>query len=108
MEGLGFSSKKKKISRPVVPNISIAVDGKNMELPATPIRSTNENGILGYDFYEVSCQLNSNKIPSITASSDNKKVKVSISQAQKITEPGVVKFDYNGSTKTYLVKFITK
>lgn len=107
LEGLGFSSKKNKISRPIVPNISIIVDGKNMELPATPTRSTNENGILGYDLYEVSCKLNSNNIPVITASSDNKKVKISIAQSQKITEPGIVKFDYNGAVKTYMVKFVT-
>ena len=34
--GLGFSSKKKDIARPVVPEVNIAVNGKQIGLPATP------------------------------------------------------------------------
>ena len=55
--GLGFSSKKKKIAPPVVPSVSITVDRNAIELPKYPVRSTNENGIVGYDLYESSYTL---------------------------------------------------
>ena len=50
--GLGFSSDKVKIVRPVPPTVSIKVNGQAINLPATPVRSTNANGITGYDIYD--------------------------------------------------------
>src|SRR5690554_7046089 len=44
--GLGFSSKDKDIERPKVPQVSISVDGVEIELPKTPVRSTDTNGIV--------------------------------------------------------------
>ena len=55
--GLGFSSKNKKINRPVVPTVSIAVNGQPVTIPATPVRSTNANGITGYDIYQTTYKL---------------------------------------------------
>ncbi len=55
--GLGFSSDKKKIVRPVAPTVSIKVNGEAIDLPATPVRSTNANGIVGLDLYEATYKL---------------------------------------------------
>jgi hypothetical protein len=57
LTGLGFSSDKKKIVRPVAPTVSIKVNGEAIEVPATPVRSTNANGIVGYDLYETTYKL---------------------------------------------------
>jgi len=105
--GLGFSSAKKSIERPVAPTVSISVNGKAIEVPATPVRSTNANGIVGYDQYEAKVTLPSGsaQIPVVTASASDKTVKVSVEQAQSTTGSAVVKCDYNGIVKTYRVVF---
>lgn len=105
--GLGFSSKTKKITRPVPPVINIAVNGKPITLPATPVRSTNANGITEYDIYETTYKLpQSNTVPTITASSPNPAVKVvAITQASSATGKASVKFDYKGVVKTYNVVY---
>lgn len=107
MAGLGFSSKKKKITRPIVPTVSIKVNGKDIELPATPVRSTEQNGITGYNLYETVYKLPAGaaQAPAVSASADNKAVKVSITQATSKTDEAVVEFDYKGMVKRYKVKF---
>jgi arabinoxylan arabinofuranohydrolase len=103
--GLGFSKKKKKIVRPVPPTVSIAVNGKNIELPATPVRSTNANGIVGYDLYETTVTLpaGNTNIPVVTASASHTDVKVDIVQSHLTS--AVVKCDYKGVVKTYTILF---
>ncbi|MDP4208844.1 MAG: hypothetical protein Q8928_08535 [Bacteroidota bacterium] len=105
--GLGFSSAKKKIERPVVPIVSIAVNGKSIEVPATPVRSTTANGIVGYGFYEskVTLPAGTTQIPAVTASVNNKELKVAVSQAESTSGIAVVTCDYKGIVKTYKVLF---
>ena len=105
--GLGFSSKDKKIVRPVVPTVSIKVNGKEIVLPETPVRSTNANGIVGYNLYEATYNVPSGSagIPSVTASASTPEVKVSIKQASSASGMAVVEFDYKGKVKTYDVVF---
>lgn len=107
LSGLGFSSKNRKIVRPVVPTVSIAVNGQAISIPATPVRSTNANGIVGYDIYQTTYKLSagSTGAPKVTASSNNSKVKVAVTQAESLSGTAVVKFDYNGVVKTYRVVF---
>ncbi len=105
--GLGFSSNKKEIERPVVPTVSIAVNGKAIEIPVTPVRSTNANGIVGYDLYETKATLpsGSSQIPKVTASASTDAVKVTIAQAESTSGAAIVKCDYKGIVKTYKVVF---
>lgn len=106
-EGLGFSSDKNKITRPVVPSVQISVDGKSIDLPRFPVRSTNENGILGYDQYEVTVKksLNDNKEPTVSATASSPDVKIAINQPRATERVGIVKFDYRGVVKTYKIIF---
>ena len=105
--GLGFSSAKKKIERPVAPRVSIAVNGKSIDVPATPVRSTNANGIVGYDLYETKITLpaNTNQTPVVSASADNNAVKVAVIQAESTSGTAVVKCNYKGIVKTYKIVF---
>jgi hypothetical protein len=108
--GLGFSSDKKKIVRPVPPTVAINVNGEAIELPATPVRSTNANGITGYDFYEVTYTIPSSvtEIPQVSAAASDIKVKANVTQAESKSGTAVVKFDNNGVVKTYHVVFASK
>lgn len=105
--GLGFSSRKMKIERPVAPKVTIRVNGQTIELPETPVRSTNANGITGYDLYEAFYKLPSGAagIPSVSASASDPGVKITVTQAESVTGVAVVKFDYKGVVKTYRVVF---
>lgn len=107
LEGLGFSSAKKPISRPVAPTVSIAVNGQLMPLPKTPVRSTNANGIVGYDQYQVTYKVPASTIgvPTVMASSNNPNVKMEVKQPESIPGTATVKFDYKGMVKTYTILF---
>ncbi|WP_225552023.1 glycoside hydrolase family protein [Sphingobacterium bovistauri] len=105
LSGLGFSSKSKKIDRPKVPSANILINGKAIELPKTPVRSTEANGIIDYNTYEAKVTVNTTEVPKVSATSDSKNVKIVISQAKNKNESAVVKFDYNGVVKTYHINF---
>ncbi len=105
--GLGFSSDKKKIVRPVPPAVAIQVNGEAIQLPARPVASTNANGIMGYDIYEATYNVavDAAGAPKVAASASDPSVKVNVTQADSATGTAVVKFDYNGVVKTYRVQF---
>ena len=107
MIGLGFSADGKDIERPVAPTVTIAVNDVAVALPPNPVRSTDTNGIVGYDIYETSVSLlvNTTRIPTVTASASKPEVKVAITQADTPFGTAVVKFDYNGMVKTYRIVF---
>ena len=105
LRGIGFSADEKSLVNPAAPTVSIQADGQEIELPATPVRSTNANGYTGYDQYEAACTLpaGTETAPNITASSDNPNVKIEITQPESKDGKAIVKFDYNGMVKTYTV-----
>lgn len=106
--GLGFSSKSHKLQRPISPQVNIFADGKKLEIPAIPVRSTDSNGIIGYNTYEVSCTLptNSKKIPTLKASATNKDVKITVKQSKSLSDRASIDCTYRGQTKTYVVNYI--
>lgn len=110
LAGIGFNSKNTHLVRPVTPMVEIKVNGKAIELPNAPVRSTNTNGIVGYDRYETTYEIapNTTTVPIVSASSDNSDVKVCITQAESTAEKAIVEFDYNGVVKTYTIVFASK
>ena len=103
--GLGFSSDKKPIVRPVPPSISIKVNGEAVTLPTAPVRSSGANGLTGVDIYEATFAVPATvaDVPQVSASASDPKVKVSVTQAQAKGGTAIVKFDNNGVVKTYRV-----
>jgi hypothetical protein len=99
-----------KIVRPVPPTVSIKVNGQILDLPANPVRSSNANGVTGYDLYEAPYAVPAEAIdiPKVTASSSDGRVKVDVKQADAKNGTAVVKFDFNGVVKTYRVAFTSK
>ena len=108
--GLGFSSAGKKIVRPVAPTVSIRVNDEAIDVPATPVRSTNANGIIGLDLYETTYKLPAGMtgIPVVSASASDKDVKVEITQADSVSGTASVRFNYKGVVKTYKVVFASE
>lgn len=105
LQGVGFSKKGSELNYPAVPSVEIKVDGQSVELPTIPVRSTNENGYVGYDQYAVEYTLpaDGTDVPKVEASSNDSRVKVEVIQPDARNGKAVVKFDYNGKVKTYTV-----
>ncbi len=103
--GLGFSRKGKSLERPCAPKVFIQVNGKDLAVPELPVRMTPENGITGYDIYELDCAASPSGKHIITAGADNKDVKVEVVQPSAPGQPTEVKFDYKGVVKTYRINF---
>jgi hypothetical protein len=85
--------------------VTIAVDGNELEMPEQPVRSTNENGYSGYDRYEAfySVPGGQTSVPEVTARTDNKDVRIEITQQESVTGTATVKYTYKGIVKTYTV-----
>lgn len=108
--GLGFSSKNKKIIRPVAPSVGLAVNGQAIDVPATPVRSTNANGIVGYDLYQTTYKIppGTTVVPRVVGFSNNATVVVVNKQAESLSGTAVVTFSFNGIVKTYKVGFTSE
>lgn len=104
--GLGFSRKGQTLERPQVPVVQIKADGKDLAMPAIPLRSTSANGLTDCTTYEVRCDVPSSasSMPRLSAVSSDPSVAVSVTQGSK-DKDGMVKCTYRGQTKTYLVRF---
>ncbi|MCH5719459.1 hypothetical protein [Niabella hibiscisoli] len=60
---------------------------------------------MGYDIYETTYKVppGTTVVPKVTASSDNRSVKVTVTQPESASGKAIVKFDYKGVVKTYNV-----
>jgi len=105
--GLGFSSAKKKIVRPIPPTVSIKVNGVDLVIPTIPVRSTNANGLVSYDMYEIKYPVPATVtgIPVISATASDKSVKIVLKQADSNTGTAMATFTYNGVPKNYRVVY---
>ena len=98
LNGIAFSKKGLVINQPEIPVMHIQVNGKEIELPKTPVRSTNQNGICDVTRYEVAVD---GSLSDLRASCDNKDVKVEIEvQGNQAWVTGT----YNGLKKIYTIK----
>ncbi|MDL2210983.1 hypothetical protein LJB79_00150 [Bacteroides sp. OttesenSCG-928-M17] len=100
--GLGFSSKDKEIACPVVPTVTIQIDGKPIDLPKTPVRSTNANGIIGYDTYEVVLPKGTSRNVAISVAVD-KTCEMVVTHPASGPEMAIVQLSYEGVVKTYRI-----
>ncbi len=108
LHGLGFSKRGMTLDYPAPPKVAITVNGQPVELPDTPVRFDNMNGVDGYDRYEASYILpeGTAEVPKVEATADNPAVKIQIDQPTMPGEDAVVRFDYKGKVKTYVVDML--
>ena len=99
LHGIGFSKGSIPCEKPVVPQVTITADGKQLNLPATPIRCSNANGLTDQIRYQVYGPLTDNSTLKVTASEPDVKFEVS-----KIVEGrATVKCTWHGLEKIYLI-----
>ena len=99
LHGIGFSKAGVACVPPVVPKVTITVDGQTLRLPDTPVRSTNANGYVDVTHYQTYAPLNDNSVIKATASDPSVKIVIG-----KIADGrATVKCTYNGQDKLYLI-----
>lgn len=99
MHGIGFAKAGKPCQRPVVPEVSITVDGKQVAMPKLPVFSTNDNGLMDLTRYQTYAPLTDKSVIKATANAGNVDIKIG-----KITDGrATVRCTYNGKEKVYMI-----
>lgn len=99
LHGIGFTKSGTTFEVPVVPTVSITADSKTLNLPSTPIRCTNANGLTDATRYQVYAPLTDKSVIKVIPSHPSVQFEVSPIVEGRAT----VKCTYNGLTKTYLI-----
>lgn len=99
LHGIGFSKNGKVCERPIVPQVTITADGKKLNLPTTPIRCTNANGLTDAIRYQVYGPLEEGTILNATATDPSVIFEISPIVEGRAT----VKCTYHGLQKIYLI-----
>jgi hypothetical protein len=84
---------------PVVPEVEITVDGQKLNIPSSPIMSTNQNGYTECNHYQLYGPLKAGA--KVKAESNVPDVKFEISPV--VEGRATVKATYQGQTKYFLI-----
>lgn len=99
LHGIGFAKSNIPFEAPIVPTVNITVDGKTLNLPSTPIRCTNANGLTDATRYQIYAPLTEKSVIKVTPSHPSVQFEVS----PIVEDRATIKCTYNGLTKTYLI-----
>ena len=100
LHGIGFGKNFPNICKaPVVPTITITVDGQKLNIPEKPIMSTNANGYTECNRYQLYGPRKDNAKIEATATDPNVKIEVITGKEYRAT----VKATYQGMTKYFLI-----
>lgn len=99
LHGIGFSKNNITLEQPIVPSVTITADGKQLNIPNTPIFCTNANGLTDTKHYQVYAPLKDNSVLKVTATDPSIKVEISPIVMGRAT----IKCSYLGLEKTYLI-----
>ena len=77
LHGIGFSKGSTPCEKPVVPKVTITVDGKALNIPDTPIRCSNANGLTDQIRYQVYGPVGRDSVIKVAASDPAVKCEVS-------------------------------
>ena len=99
LHGLGFGKSGNPCVAPRVPQVTITVDGKQLNIPDTPIRSTNANGLTDAAHYQLYAPMKAGANIEVKASDPSVTYTISTGTEYRAT----VKATYKGQTKTFLI-----
>ena len=97
LHGIGFAAGDYKT--PVVPQVTITVDGKQLALPEESLLCTNANGLMERSTYQTYAPLTERSV--IKATANHPEVTFSVSPI--VNGRATVKCTYQGKTKTYCI-----
>ncbi len=100
LHGIGFSKNDARPT-PFVPEVTITVDGKKLNIPASPIMSTNQNGYTKCDHYQLYAPLKAGAKVQATCEKAPNLVKFEVSPI--VEGRATIKATYNGQTKIFLI-----
>jgi len=95
LHGLGFSKAGQTMERPMPPTVEIYVGGVRQTTPATPIRSTSQNGYTDASHYELVTYVPEGA--AITAKASDPEVSVEV-------EGSEIRCTWKGQTKHYQIR----
>ena len=98
LHGISFS-KGADHTAPVVPTIDIFVDGKKLNIPDTPVRSTNQNGYMDASTYQLYAPRKADAKIEVTTTGPGVTYVIETGKEYRAT----VKATYKGKTKTFLI-----
>ena len=82
-----------------MPQITITVDGQKLLIPDTPIRATNQNGLMDASTYQLYAPMKQGAKIEVNASDPSVTYEISTGTEYRAT----VKATYKGKTKTYRI-----
>ena len=100
LHGIGFSKAGEKFEAPVVPQVTIDLNGTKLIIPDTPIRFTNQNGYTDQTRYQVYGKMEKDG-NTIKCSANVPGVTFKIGSI--VDGRCTIKATYNGLTKVYLI-----
>jgi len=100
LHGIGFSKNDARPT-PFVPEVTITVDGKKLNIPASPIMSTNQNGYTKCDHYQLYAPLKAGAKVQATCEKAPNLVKFEVSPV--VEGRATIKATYSGQTKYFLI-----
>ena len=99
LHGIGFAKADASCEPPAIPEIVLMADGKKLNIPETPLRSTNANGYTEANRYQVYAPLQEGSSLTVTAS--NPEVEITVSPI--VEGRAAVTCTYKGKDKIFLI-----
>ena len=99
LHGIGFKKASDIVNIPVVPEVTITVDGKKLNIPEKPIMATNQNGYTECNHYQLYAPRKAGSKIEAYASNPN----VSFEIITDKNARAMVKATYMGKTKVFLI-----
>ena len=99
LHGIGFGKHGAEVQPPVVPEVTITVDGQRLLIPSLPLMATNQNGYTRADHYQTYAPLRASS--RIEASANDPSVTIAVSPIAD--GRATVRATYQGQQKVFLI-----
>ena len=101
LHGIGFAKENKGAQPAFVPEVTITVDGKKLNIPVQPIMSTNANGYTECNHYQLYAPMKADSKVQATCEKAPNAVKFEISSV--VAGRATIKAIYKGKEKVFLI-----
>ena len=101
LHGIGFAKENKGAQPTFVPEVTITVDGKKLNIPVQPIMSTNANGYTECNHYQLYAPIKAGSKLQATCEKAPNAVKFEISSV--VAGRATIKAIYKGKEKVFLI-----